>query len=75
MSNNIDERLITIQDHQNLVKDGITNAVLNNDYDGFQAFKLRKEKEELVNNRLDSLDAKMNMILDAITTLTGKDNG
>ena len=68
----LSDRLLAVQDHNNLVKDGASNAVLNDDYDGFQAFKSKKERETLIDNKLADLDEKMEMIFQALVTLQAK---
>lgn len=65
-----DSRYIAVEDHDNLVKDTATNSVLNADYDGFQAFKSKKEREKQVDERLNILDDKLSEIFSMLHKLT-----
>lgn len=65
-----DSRYIAVEDHDNLVKDTTTNSVLNADYDGFQAFKSKKEREKQVDERLNILDDKLSEIFSMLHKLT-----
>ena len=65
-----DDRYIAVEDHNNLVKDVTSNSILNSDYDGFQAFKSKKAREQLVDTRLDMLDDKISGIYEMLQKLT-----
>ena len=65
-------RFLAVEDHSNLVKDTHTNSILNDDYDGFQAFKAKKAREKQVDARLDMLDEKLSSIFEMLQTLTEK---
>lgn len=66
------DKLIKIQDHDDLVKDPNANAILNQDVDGFNRFKMKRMKEKQMEDRLDSLENSVDAILAAITALSAE---
>lgn len=63
---------IKVKDHEDLIKDKNSEAILNSNTDAYNAFRQKKLKENLVNSRLDDLDTKMSNILEMLETLTNK---
>ena len=68
----VDNKLIPVQDHEDLVKDTVSEAVLNSNVEAYNSFRNKKLKELEVNSRLNDLDTKMTSILEMLEALTNK---
>lgn len=63
-------RYLEVEDHKELVKDTLTNSILNADVDAFKQFKAKKAKEQAIENKFKSLDVKISGIYEMLKTLT-----
>lgn len=66
------EKYIPVKDHEDLVKDIMSEAVLNSNVEAYNSFRNKKLKELEVNTRLNDLDTKMSSILEMLEVLTNK---
>ena len=62
-------RYLEVEDHKELVKDTLTNSILNADRDAFKQFKAKKAKEQAIENRFKELDTKISGIYEMLETL------
>jgi hypothetical protein len=65
----LDNRYVKVQDHNDLVKDSVGNAVLNSDTDAFELFKFKRDKERKTEERLSNIEDKMADIFTALSQL------
>ena len=68
----LDNRYIKVQDHDDLVKDSVANAVLNSDIDAFKRFKSKRDKERRNDERISNMENKMAKMHDMLVQLLEK---
>lgn len=66
------EKYLKVKDHEDLVKDVSSEAILNSNVEAYNSFRNKKLKELEVNTRLNDLDTKMSSILEMLEALTNK---
>ena len=66
----MDDRYIKVKDHEDLVKDPSSEAILNSNVEAYNSFRNKKLKELETAKRLNELDSKMDSILVMLETLT-----
>lgn len=61
---------IKVKDHEDLVKDPSSEAILNSNVEAYNSFRNKKLKDIETTRRLNELDNKMESILSMLKTLT-----
>ena len=64
---------VRIENHEELVRDVKTNAVLNTDNDALQKYRARRDKERQLREDVDSLKTDMSEIKQLLQQLVNRD--